>query len=301
MKYLLLISQAWLLFFLPPQTPAQPAPAAVPPVSVETSLEANEMGRIPILEYHSIGPTEYRWTRSAENFRKDLEWLYNNDYVLLSIEDYAHDRYPIPAGKKPVVLTFDDGKPNQFRYLENGEIDPDCAVGILDRFHEEHPDFGTAAVFYLNRYPFGSVAEAPQKLAYLYQTGRQIGYHTLDHNDLRYLGAGGTLAVLNEQKKMLEKWMPEGMPLSTLAYPHGWGPAGDRQELSAMISVGLLIGAEPAYPLYHEKADPYRTPRIQAIDDEWLRHFGRPAGTIEKQDHPEKFDVFVSDGITDEI
>lgn len=294
MKHLVLIWQAFTSFFTPQQVPEE-----LPPEPPAITVEANEMGRIPILEYHSIGPVEYRWTRSAENFRKDLEWLYKNDYVLLSIEDYADNRYPIPAGRKPVILTFDDGKANQFNYLENGEIDPDCAVGLLDEFYAEHPDFGSAAVFYVNRYPFGTISEAKKKLQYLYDTGRQIGYHTLDHNDLRYFSAEGALTVLKSQKELLTELMPEGMTLNTLAYPHGWGPAGSREGLSELIKIGLLIGAEPAYPLNHEKADAFRTPRIQAIDDEWLRHFGRQPGEIAKKEDPEKFDVFISDGIAD--
>lgn len=258
---------------------------------------ANEMGRIPILEYHSIGQTETRWTRSRTNFRKDLEWLYNNDYVLLSIEDYAHNRYPIPLGKKPVILTFDDGKTNQFRYLEDGQIDPDCAVGILDKFHEEFPEFGSAVAFYLNRYPFGSLSEAQKKIEYLYKTGRQIGYHTLDHNDLRHLGGEATLNLVKAQKEALDNLAPSGMLFTTLSYPHGWVPVENEQFISSLVTVGLLVGADPAYPLNHEKANPYRTPRIQAIDEEWLRHFGRNSGETRRLKGSEKFKVFISDGI----
>jgi peptidoglycan/xylan/chitin deacetylase (PgdA/CDA1 family) len=265
--------------------------------SVLHMQSVNEMGRIPILEYHSIGQEEQRWTRSSENFRKDLEWLYNNDYTLLSIEDYAANRYPVPLGKKPVILTFDDGKNNQFRYLEDGSIDPDCAVGILDAFHEEHPDFGTSAVFYLNRYPFGPTAQAKEKIDYLYQTGRQIGYHTLDHNDLRYISSEAAAGILEKQQEEFRTLSPEGMEFTTLAYPHGWGPKGEKEGLASIVKVGLLVGAEPAYPLYHPKAEPFETPRIQAIDDEWLRHFGRQPGETERQEKPERFEVFVSDGI----
>lgn len=269
---------------------------SVPQEEAISEIPMSEMGRIPILEYHSIGPTEYRWTRSTINFRKDLEWLYNNNYVLLSIEDYAKSRYSIPAGKKPVVLTFDDGKNNQFHYLEDGTIDPNCALGVLDKFHEEYPDFGSAAVFYLNRNPFGPMAEAQKKIEYLYKTGRQIGYHTLDHNDLRSMSGEATLNLLKAQKEVLEELAPTGMEFTTIAYPHGWVPAINEQHISSLVSVGLLVGAEPAYPLYHEKANAYRTPRIQAIDDEWLRHFGRHSGETQRQDNPEKFKVFISDG-----
>jgi len=290
MSRLIAIWQIITSLLLAPNMPLED-PANAPPVP------ESEMGRIPILEYHSIGASESRWTRSILNFRGDLEWLYNNDYVLLSIEDYAENNYPIPAGKKPVILSFDDGKTNQFRYTENGEIDPACAVGILDDFHNEHPDFGSAAVFYLNRYPFGALAEAQKKIAYLDETGRQIGYHTLDHNDLRHLTGEQTLNLLEAQKEALEELAPAGMTFHTLAYPHGWIPAANEAAIAPLVSIGLLVGSEPAYPLYHEKANAYKTPRIQAINDEWLRHFGRPPGQTAKQENPEKFGVFVSDGI----
>lgn len=266
-------------------------------IRLQLPIEANEMGKIPILEYHSIGPVEQRWTRSYSNFRGDLEWLYNNDYHLLSIEDYANNRYPVPAGKKPVILTFDDGKQNQFATLQDGSVDPLSAVGILDQFHEKHPDFGTAAVFYLNRNPFGPAAQAESKIRHLHETGRQIGFHTPDHNDLRRFSVEGAWDLLSGQKEALGALMPEGMYFTTLAYPHGWGPSGDRAKLAPLVIVGLLVGADPAYPLYHPKADPYRTPRIQAIDEEWLRHFGRRPGQTGKSEDSEKFEVFVSDGI----
>lgn len=259
----------------------------------------NEMGRVTILEYHSIGPEEHRWTRSSDNFRGDLEWLYNNDYVLLSVDDYAESRFPIPLGKKPVILTFDDGKNNQFRYLEDGSIDPDCALGILDAFYKKHPDFGSAAAFFINRFPFGPAAQAGKKLQYLKDTGRQIGYHTLDHDDLRYISSEAAAGILKAQKEEQADMLPDGIPLSTLAYPHGWGPSGDKSGLSSVIKVALLVGSEPAYPLYHPKADPFETPRIQAIDDEWLRHFGRQPGETEYREKPERFEVFVSDGKTE--
>ena len=42
-----------------------------------TDLAPNELGRIPVVEYHLIGAEEGRWTRTPENFRKDLELLYS--------------------------------------------------------------------------------------------------------------------------------------------------------------------------------------------------------------------------------
>ena len=44
---------------------------------------ANELGRVMILEYHKIDYPEERWTRTPENFRRDLERLYARGYRLV--------------------------------------------------------------------------------------------------------------------------------------------------------------------------------------------------------------------------
>jgi hypothetical protein len=58
----------------------------------------------------------------------------------------------LPVGTTPIVLTFDDSSPGQFRYIQqNGvlAIDPKSAIGILEAFTREHPDFGRAATFFV--------------------------------------------------------------------------------------------------------------------------------------------------------
>lgn len=87
-----------------------------------------------VLMYHNIGEEEATWTRTPENFRRDLETLYNSGFRAISLEDYALGNIATEKGHTPVVITFDDGMKNNFRYLENGEIDPTCAIGILESF-----------------------------------------------------------------------------------------------------------------------------------------------------------------------
>src|SRR5436853_290242 len=113
---------------------------------------ANELGRLMILEYHKVDYPEERWTRTPENFRRDLETLYTRGYRLQSLNALLDGRITVPAGTAPVVLTFDDSSPGQFRFVETEgglEIDPKCAVGILEAFLREKPDFGRAATFYV--------------------------------------------------------------------------------------------------------------------------------------------------------
>ena len=120
-----------------------------PPVDLK-ALKVNELGKIMILMYHDIGEPEDIWVRTPENFRKDLQTLYDKGYRAISMKDYIEGNIDTPPGTTPVVITFDDGTKGQFNILdEDGEfvINPDSAVGILEEFNKEHPDFGLKATF----------------------------------------------------------------------------------------------------------------------------------------------------------
>ena len=157
------------------------------------SLPPNELGRVMILEYHKIDRPENRWTRTPENFRRDLQRLWERGYRLIKLGDFLDGKIALPGGTTPVILTFDDSSPGQFRYVEHqGEwvIDPDCAVGIIEAFARAHPEFGRATTFYVlpgavppNRL-FNQPALATRKLAYLAANGYEIGNHTLWHANL---------------------------------------------------------------------------------------------------------------------
>src|SRR5690606_25844681 len=89
---------------------AQPAPAPAPVDPAQ--VQANELGRIPVLMYHRIVPTtESVYDRTPDDFRAELERLAREDYVPITTAELAAGRIDIPAGKHPVVLTFDDGDP----------------------------------------------------------------------------------------------------------------------------------------------------------------------------------------------
>jgi hypothetical protein len=90
------------------------APAAEPPAPVPG---ANELGRIPIFMYHAFVHNESadEWTLTFDQFRAQLDWFLANDFVAVGINSAFIDReFDIPAGKRPVVLTFDDASAGQF-------------------------------------------------------------------------------------------------------------------------------------------------------------------------------------------
>ncbi len=263
----------------------------------------NELGRIPILEYHKVDRPEARWTRTPEHFRADLERLWNNGYRLIALRDLLSGRIAAPAGTTPLVLTFDDSSPGQFRFLEqHGDdvIDPECALGILEQFGRDHPEFGHAATFYVltgasppNRL-FNQPALASRKLKYLAEHGYEIGNHTLWHADLIKYGEATVRQQLASAQREVERAVP-GYRLNTLALPMGdyprelqWAVSGSVDGVAYRNDAILKVAGGPALSPYDQMFDPYHLPRIQATELElraWLTDFDR---------HPER--RFISDG-----
>jgi hypothetical protein len=94
-----------------PDEPAEPAGPAVDPAEVG----ANELGEVPVLMYHKVldsGGSEYDLT--PEQFRGELQYLYDTGYRPIRTIDLVRGEIDIPAGTSPVVLTFDDSTREQF-------------------------------------------------------------------------------------------------------------------------------------------------------------------------------------------
>src|SRR5690349_19612233 len=111
-----------------------PRDSASPSVAPRQALAPNELGRIPVFEYHLIVDKNGLYERTQDGLRRDLETMYARGYRPISIAEMIDKKIDLPAGQSPVVLVFDDASPSQFRYIEkNGqlEIDPNSAVGIL--------------------------------------------------------------------------------------------------------------------------------------------------------------------------
>ena len=277
-------------------------------LAAAADLPPNELGRIMILEYHKIDYPEERWTRTPENFRRDLETLYARGYRLVSLGDLLDGRLAVPAGTTPVVLTFDDSSPGQFRYLEqNGtlEIDPKSAVGILEAFLRERPDFGRGATFFVlpaanppNRL-FNQPAHAGKKLQYLVSRGYEIGNHTLWHANLGKYDEATVRAQIAGAQQWIQRHVPDYRP-RTLALPHGvypkdvsWALRGSANGATYSHDAILMVAGGAAPSPFSRAFDPVRLPRIQAVEAElasWLRYF-------ERRPH----ERFVSDGDPDVI
>jgi hypothetical protein len=266
-------------------------------------LPPNELGKVMVLEYHKIDYPEERWTRTPENFRRDLETLYARGYRLQSMNGVIEGKITVPAGTTPVVLTFDDSSPGQFRYVEkNGafEIDPKSGVGILEAFIKERPDFGRAATFFVlpgaskpNKL-FNQPEHEGRKLQFLARNGYEIGNHTLWHANLGKYGESTVRNQVGEAQVWVQRHVPD-YKLRTLALPHGvypkdlsWIQEGAAKGTTYRTEGVLMVAGGAAPSPFARTWDPMRIPRIQAVDSDmghWLKHFEKnPA------------DRYVSDG-----
>ncbi|PYN98775.1 MAG: polysaccharide deacetylase [Candidatus Rokuibacteriota bacterium] len=267
------------------------------------ALAPNELGRVMILEYHKIDYPEERWTRTPENFRRDLETFYTRGYRLLALNDLLDGRINVPIGTTPLVLTFDDSSPGQFRYVERDgrlEIDPKSGIGVLETFIREHPDFGRAATFYVlpgasrpNKL-FNQDEYAGKKLQYLVANGYEIGNHTLWHANLGKYDENIVRGQIAEAQVWIQRHVPDYRP-RTIALPHGvypkdvgWAVRGTAKGASYQHDAILMVAGGAAPSPFSRGFDPLRLPRIQAVEHDlgyWLSYFEK---------HPDE--RFVSDG-----
>ncbi len=275
-----------------------------------SKIRPNENGQVMILMYHGIGEKEEEWVRTPENFRKDLDVLYEKGYRLISLKDYIENNIQVEAGLSPVVLAFDDGLLNQFNIIEeNGQkrLDPDCAVGILEDFKKRHPDFGAGGSFFVYYpLPFRQKALIKDKYDFLIQNGYDIGNHSYTHENLGKLDAQGVQKALALNVKQTLSYLPD-YDVYALALPYGIGPKGDDYKYAAQGTYQdtsynhraiLKVGSNPAYSPVSLKYDPLKLPRVRASEAntagvgmyDWLAVFDK---------YPHR--RFISDGDPDTI
>ncbi len=234
--------------------------------AIDLSLNPNELGEIMILMYHGIGDEEKDWQRTPDNFRKDLQYMYENKYSMISLNDYSKGEIKTKAGYTPIILTFDDGRQNNFNVEKvNGEyiIDKNSAVGILEEFKNNHPDFNVTASFFLGTNFFGQDQYADYKLKFLIDNGYDIGNHTYSHKEIANLNSEEIQFEIGKVNALINKIVPD-YTVETLALPHGSNPEdiylkyvtdGLYENKSYKNLAVLDVGWRPSYSPYDLKID----------------------------------------------
>ena len=262
------------------------------------ALPQNLKGRIPVVEYHLIGDTESRYGRTRENFRKDMQLLYDRGYRPITISQMLDkDFKDVPAGMSPVAFVFDDASPGQFLYRENNgqlEIDPRSGVGIWMDFAKEHPDWKGRATFCMlsgaaeGRSFFGDKPQFAgqkkewrfQKVKWLADNGFELCNHTLWHARLDKYGD----AMVQEQIARLNLAIDSAVPgykVRTFALPLGmwpknravaakgsWTDPKSGKTTSYDFDAILEVAGGPTRSPYDAQFNPKSINRIEVFGDE---------------------------------
>lgn len=277
---------------------------AIPQIDYN-AIKANENGQIMLLMYHGIGNKEQEWVRTPENFRKDLDNLYQKGYRLITLKDYIDNNIKVEAGYTPVVITFDDGLQNQFNIIEeNGEkkIDPNSAVGMIEEFKKKHPDFGQGGTFFVYYpIPFRQKELIKEKYDFLIKNGYEIGNHTYTHENLGTESAEGVQKALGFNVSYTQEYLP-GYDVFALALPYGIAPkdekfkyaiSGEYEGVKYNNRAILRVGSNPAPAPNHIKYDATRLPRVRASELK-MGGVGLYDYLASFEKHPEK--KYISDG-----
>lgn len=231
-------------------------------------IKPNEAGDILVIMYHSLDTKKnhYPWHTTKEEFLRDLEYMYNNGYVLISMKEYLSNDIDIPAGKTPILLTFDDGLKSCFSLKKDSTgklvLNSNSLIGMLEKFKLEHPDFGSGGVLYITADPFDhdayykikSEGSYEDKFRVLSELGYEIGNHTYNHPGLSGLSKKELTKEIGKVNNLVYKYSK--LKTQYLAYPYGIKPdkknmntvkSGTYKKISYNIQSAVLAAPEPPY------------------------------------------------------
>ena len=274
-------------------------------------IKPNESGNIMVIMYHGLSDGNNKYDRSERDFINDLNVLYNQGYHLISMKDLTEGNISTPAGCTPVALTFDDGKSSAFSMIEqDGELvpSPGCMVDIINRFCEEHPDFGKAGAFYImgrGGEAFSGAGTLAERFNYLIGNGFELGNHTWSHGQLSNMNAARIQEEIGKLDRLIRE-NSDGFIPNTLTYPYGLRP---KASLRQYVLEGSYNGEEYAYAWgireapsnitanpFHVAFDRLNVPRVRATDDSNAEYDVQDLGYFLRfyQNNPER--RFISDG-----
>jgi hypothetical protein len=284
-------------------SPPNPADTASEPMSSARAqiIGANEMGEVLVLVYHQISTETGESARSPDDLRDDLSRLRSENFYPVNLKDYVAGNIDVPAGKSPVVITFDGSSPGQYRIQDDGTVDPDSAAGILQKAAESD-DWASRATFFclLDTVPkenelFGQSDRQSEKLKTLVSWGYEVGSNTVSGQDLSDASAETISEELARSQDELQNRIGGSYVVISLALPLGKYPGstnllaqGEYQDLTYEYTAVVGLGDTPALSPFSTDFDPLHIPRITATAE------AIQAAIDNFKEHPEL--RYVSDG-----
>ncbi len=254
----------------------------------------NEMGKVPIMMYHSIvdrTDNEYTggnvdkngYNRTAKAFREDLEFYYKSGYRMIRLEDYINGIIDVPEGYSPIILTFDDGNEDNAKVIDcdsNGELifDSNSAIGILEEFKKKYPDYGVTATFFVMQNIFNQSKYDRDIVNWMVNNGYDIGNHTISHPDFTKISEETSIKQVGSMYKILDNYLgdkyvkivalPFGSPYKKdhANYKHILG--GTYEGYEYQTEAALRVGWEPEVSPFNKNFDKTFLKRCRAYDND---------------------------------
>jgi peptidoglycan/xylan/chitin deacetylase (PgdA/CDA1 family) len=254
--------------------PRKPPKKHAPPFNMAKAaaaaraVSANELGQVPILMIHRVmAKPQDPLDRSTKELYDEFTGMARQGYVPVTAAEFVAGKIDIPAGKHPVVLTFDDGSITHADFDGAGNPKPDTAVAVIQRVAKENPGFRPVATFFVNRNPFyGGSKPGVETMRWLVRNGFEIANHTTNHKDMRRMSKAEVDEEIGSDEKMIEDAI--GKPTTTFAFPFGaisqlaWAQHGDKP-VKWNFQGMFLAGWKPADSPYNSAFDPRQIPRIR--------------------------------------
>jgi peptidoglycan/xylan/chitin deacetylase (PgdA/CDA1 family) len=215
--------------------------------------------KVPILIYHSIDEYNGKGSKelfvTPENFEKQMVYLKNNGYTLLTFERWTD----ISKVNKPIFITLDDGYKNNQNAFE-----------ILQKLTDEKFK-PTATFFVISDFIGYSNRLSQTDLKMMAESGLiSVQSHTATHSDLTK--SENLLYELKGSKEKIEKIT--GKPVIALAYPYGNFNERTASETKEYYSFGLTTTPE-LYTTKGIKNELYYLPRIYVKYSTTIEEFAR--------------------------
>jgi peptidoglycan/xylan/chitin deacetylase (PgdA/CDA1 family) len=252
------------------------APLAVDAVANARHVQANEMGQVMVLMYHLVGYDDSEYNRTPQEFRDDIATLKAGGYYPVNLRDLVNGDMDVPTGKSPVVITFDDSSGGQYRITAGSQLDPDCAVAIMQDAVTQGGWASRASFYPLldvdapDHVLFGQPEAAQQKLQQLVSWGYEIGSHTVSHLNLRKASTAEIKKQLYVSEHTLEQMIGGGYRVTTLAAPFGAYPSqasilksGAYEGQSYSYEAALKAMGGPCSSPFSKGFQAYHIPRIE--------------------------------------
>ncbi len=247
---------------------------------------------VPVLAYHRFqsGGISGVTTVRLDDFRAELESLYESGYTLVPLGRWLAGDLRLPAGRRPLIFTMDDAfYRNQIRFNADGTIDPATGLGASYQFSQSHPDFGFSWALFSN---LGDKPYIDEKnplilanaIVWCIDHGALVYNHTYTHARLSQTSYTGITWELSANDKRLNQLLTlAGRPDliaklgNILALPFGeWprDPAGENAlihyknpsglEMQAVMNIDYIYRPRYMLPPYSPDFHRMDVPRIVA-------------------------------------